>query len=87
MRAVSKRRPHSPRRALQNLGFTLDEVIDSLHARDGGNATCRSQRWRLETVLARIDAKISELEALRGHVTEVLHDCDQGECRFAAERP
>jgi DNA-binding transcriptional MerR regulator len=70
-------------RSLQGLGFTLDEVIDSLHRQDLGTATCASERWRLEAVLARIEAKLAELEAARAEVTGVLAECDGGECRFA----
>ncbi|MCZ7538022.1 MAG: MerR family DNA-binding protein [Acidimicrobiia bacterium] len=46
---------------MQALGLTLDEVVDALHATDQGGATCASERWRLEAVLERIDAKIAEL--------------------------
>ena len=38
-------------RRLQALGLTLDEVIEALHVADRGDATCRSERWRLEGVL------------------------------------
>src|ERR1044071_8069289 len=48
-------------KALQDMGLTLDVVIDALHAHDSGDATCDSERWRLEAVVDRIDAKIAEL--------------------------
>jgi DNA-binding transcriptional MerR regulator len=67
-------------RRLQHLGLTLDEVIDALHTTDGGDVTCASQRWRLEAVLDRIDTKITELEATRRHVHEVMTACDNGTC-------
>ncbi len=70
-------------RRLQGLGLTLDEVVDALHATDSGAATCESERWRLETVLERIDAKIGELRAVRREVTKVMGACDRGECVFA----
>jgi DNA-binding transcriptional MerR regulator len=70
-------------RRLQQLGLTLDEVIDALHATDQGDLTCASERWRLEAVLDRIDNKIAELEATRRHVREVLTGCDKGTCLFA----
>ena len=41
-------------RALQHLGFTLDEVIDALQAHDAGTATCESELWRLEAAIDRI---------------------------------
>ena len=69
-------------RALQGLGLTLDEVIDALQAHDRGGATCASERWRLETVLGRIDAKIADLKRVRRNVVSVLAECDAGRCRF-----
>src|ERR687890_237389 len=48
-------------RALQRLGFTLDEVIDALRAHDAGETNETNQLWRLEAVVDRIDAKIAEL--------------------------
>jgi MerR family transcriptional regulator, copper efflux regulator len=72
-------------RRLQQLGFTLDEVIDALHATDRGGITCQSERWRLESVLDRIDTKIAELKTARGQVQDVLSACDNGTCLFAAE--
>jgi DNA-binding transcriptional MerR regulator len=72
-------------RRLQQLGFTLDEVIDALHATDRGGITCQSERWRLESVLDRIDTKIAELKTARRQVQDVLSACDNGTCLFAAE--
>jgi DNA-binding transcriptional MerR regulator len=69
-------------RALQNIGFTLTEIIDALHRMDLGDATCATERWRLEAVLARIDAQMAELERVKRDVNTVLVDCDAGECRF-----
>jgi DNA-binding transcriptional MerR regulator len=48
---------------LQQLGFTLEEIIDCLHAHDAGNATCEGEMWRLDAVLGRIDARIAEAAA------------------------
>ena len=72
-------------RRLQQLGLTLDEVIDALHATDRGDITCTSERWRLETVLDRIDTKIAELQATRRHVEDVIAACDNGTCVVATQ--
>lgn len=69
-------------RALQDLGLTLDEVIDALHAHDQGGATCESERWRLEAVVERLDAKIAELRRARMAATRALEDCQNGRCRL-----
>jgi DNA-binding transcriptional MerR regulator len=70
-------------RALQNLGLTLDEVIDALRAHDAGRATCESERWRLEAVADRIDARIAELRRARRETLKALEECRAGRCRFA----
>ncbi len=69
-------------RTLQHLGFTLDEIIDALHAHDSGTATCDSELWRLEAVVDRIDAKISELRRTRRTITATMSECRAGRCRF-----
>ena len=71
-------------RAFQNLGLTLDEVIDALHAHDRGDATCESERWRLETVIERLDAKIAELQRARQATARALEDCQSGQCRLTS---
>ena len=70
-------------RGLQNMGFTLDEVIDALRAHDAGGATCDSERWRLEAVVDRIEARIAELRQARRHTMKILDECRAGRCRFA----
>jgi DNA-binding transcriptional MerR regulator len=70
-------------RTLQAMGLTLDEVIDALHAHDSGNASCESELWRLEAVLDRIDAKISELRRTRRTITATIGECRAGRCRLA----
>lgn len=69
-------------KALQELGLTLDEIIDALHAHDEGGATCESERWRLEAVIDRLDAKIAELTRARRAALDTLTDCQAGCCRF-----
>ena len=70
-------------RMLQSLGFTLDEIIEMLHAHDTGTASCDSEQWRLEGALDRIDTRIAELRRTRRLVTTALQDCRSGRCRFA----
>ena len=67
-------------RRLQGLGLTLDEIRDALHAHDTGDATCASERWRLETVRDRVEGKIADLTALRGLIDATLAGCDAGDC-------
>lgn|SRR5690554_4708047 len=71
-------------RELQRLGFTLDEIVEALRAHDSGGATCDSERWRLEVVVDRIEAKIAELHRTRERALRVLEECRAGRCRFVS---
>ena len=71
-------------RELQAIGFSLGEVVDALAAHDAGGATCETERWRLDSVLGRVDAKIAELLALRDRITAAEHACDTGKCLFSS---
>jgi MerR family transcriptional regulator, copper efflux regulator len=71
-------------RALQQLGFALDEVIDALRAHDSGTATCDSELWRLEAVVNRIDTKIAELHRTRRNIIATMAECRAGRCRFTS---
>lgn len=70
-------------RRLQGLGLNLDEVIDALHVSDRGDASCASERWRMEAVLERVEAKMTELRSVRTEIRRVLDACDSGRCVFA----
>jgi DNA-binding transcriptional MerR regulator len=74
-------------RALQHLGFTLDEATDALHSHDTGTATCKSEQWRMQAVIDRIDTKIAELQTTRHDVSETMDACQQGRCRFNSPPP
>ena len=69
-------------RQLQDLGFTLDEIVDALQVHDRGGATCASERWRLEAVSVRVDERIATLKATRRLLDRSLRACERGECRF-----
>jgi DNA-binding transcriptional MerR regulator len=69
-------------RELQAIGLSLDEIVQALAAHDAGNATCESERWRLDAVLDRVDAKLAELIALRRRVVDAQAACRSGDCLF-----
>jgi DNA-binding transcriptional MerR regulator len=69
-------------RRMQSVGLTLDEVIDALSAHDAGEATCESERWRLDAALDRVDARIAELKALRREIVSARTACESGHCSF-----
>jgi DNA-binding transcriptional MerR regulator len=73
-------------RELQAIGFTLNDTVGALAAHDAGGATCESERWRLDAVLARVDDKIAELTALRGRIVETQDACDRGRCILTRRR-
>jgi DNA-binding transcriptional MerR regulator len=67
-------------RELQAIGFTLADAVDALAAHDTGGATCESERWRLEAALARVDAKLAELNELRQRIVATQAACAGGRC-------
>lgn len=69
-------------RRLQGLGMTLDEVGDALRAHDRGDATCESERWRLDAVLQRTRARLAELAAVQEDIEAVLARCAAGCCEL-----
>jgi DNA-binding transcriptional MerR regulator len=69
-------------RRLQQLGLTIDEVVDALTAHEGNRATCASERWRLEQVEARIDAQMTALNHTRRLIQDALAACDAGRCQL-----
>jgi DNA-binding transcriptional MerR regulator len=71
-------------RELQAIGFTLADAVDALAAHDTGNATCESERWRLDAALARVDAKLAELNALRGRIVQAQDACSSGHCLLSS---
>lgn len=73
-------------KALQDMGLTLDEVIDALHTHDRGGATCEGERWRLEAVVDRIETKIADLERARQNALDILTDCRAGHCRLIPDQ-
>ena len=73
-------------RELQAIGFTLNDAVGALAAHDAGGATCESERWRLQAVRDRVDAKLEELAALRGRIVEAQDACAAGRCLFTARR-
>ncbi|MGH3347776.1 MAG: MerR family transcriptional regulator [Nocardioides sp.] len=74
-------------RQLQHLGLTVSEVVDALAAHDSGDATCDSERWRLEAVETRIEAQLAELRRTRRVVRDALAACEAGHCRLATSSP
>lgn len=71
-------------RELQAIGFTLNDAVDALAAHDTGNATCESERWRLQAVLDRVEARLAELTALRGRIVQAQEACTSGHCLFTS---
>src|SRR3954452_14091316 len=69
-------------RELQAIGFTLTDAVGALAAHDTGEATCESERWRLQAVLDRVDATLAELTALRGRILQAQDACATGHCLF-----
>ena len=74
-------------RSLQRVGLTLDEIVDALHAHDTGDATCDSERWRLEVALERVDQRIAELRTVRRSIRRAQVACESGTCGLTTIDP
>jgi DNA-binding transcriptional MerR regulator len=74
-------------RELQRIGFTLTDAAGALAAHDAGGATCESEQWRLQAVLDRVDAKLAELNELRGRIVQAQEACAGGRCMFTTRAP
>ena len=72
-------------RELQQIGFTLSDAVGALAAHDAGGATCESERWRLQAVLDRVDAKLAELQAVRQRIVSAQEACASGDCLFTTQ--
>jgi DNA-binding transcriptional MerR regulator len=72
-------------RELQAIGFTLSDAVDALAAHDAGGATCESERWRLQAVLDRVDAKLAELNATRSRIVQAQRACADGHCMLTTD--
>jgi DNA-binding transcriptional MerR regulator len=64
----------------QALGFTLEEIADILRSIERGGVDYAKGRTRLLRVLARIDAKMTELQTVRREVVAVLDRFVAGHC-------
>lgn len=71
-------------RQLQQLGLTVDEVVDALVLHGAGGASCASERWRLEQVEARIAEQIAALRRTHRLVRDTLSACETGHCRLVS---
>jgi DNA-binding transcriptional MerR regulator len=74
-------------RRLQGVGLTLDEIVDALQAHDAGDATCESERWRLDVALERVEQRIAELQAVRRTIRQTRARCSAGDCSLIHHEP
>ena len=58
-------------KAAQRLGLTLDEIREVLAFAERGQPPCGFVRDRLRAEVAAIDARIAELQALRGELADL----------------
>jgi len=59
-------------RRAQTLGLSLTEIADIIAVRDAGTAPCRHVRAVAQAKVAVIDARVAELQALRGELTRLM---------------
>jgi Hg(II)-responsive transcriptional regulator len=62
-------------RRAQDLGFTLQEITDLLGFWGDSTRSCRAVEQRATTTLQRIEEKISDLERMRGALSQYVTAC------------
>jgi Hg(II)-responsive transcriptional regulator len=67
----------------QHLGFSLREIKELLALREVPRATCGDVLVLAERKIAEIDAKISDLRAMRSALTKLLKGCTGGSTPIA----
>lgn len=70
-------------KSLQALGFTLDEIADNLADLDADDVNCEQGESRMQIVLDRVEARISELLTVKDNIEKVLDQCRSGNCHFS----
>lgn len=66
---------------LQDLGLSLDEILGMFDAIENvGDATCQEESFRIDAALARTEAKIRALRAVRKRLRLALRRCHEGRC-------
>jgi Hg(II)-responsive transcriptional regulator len=61
----------------QELGFTLDEIVELLHLDAGGPDSCEAVRALAEARKADLETRIADLQRMRDSLAELLATCDQ----------
>ncbi len=73
-------------RRAKDLGFTLREIAELLALRMTPDTTPAQVRDRVETKIGDVEAKLTELERIRGALTRMAASCEvhgpSGECPF-----
>ena len=72
------RRVHFVRQA-QELGFTLDEIAGLLRMWEDSATSCEQVADRASATLQRIDAKMAQLERMRGALAQYVAACRASE--------
>jgi MerR family transcriptional regulator, copper efflux regulator len=62
-------------RRSQDLGFTLKEIRELLALQDDKHAECADVRGAAENKLRSIQAKIADLEAIKGELSSLVDSC------------
>jgi Hg(II)-responsive transcriptional regulator len=61
----------------QQLGFTLDEVVELLHLAQGGPASCEEAKTMAHTRITDLQQRIEQLTGMRDALARLVDTCDQ----------
>lgn len=62
-------------RRIKHLGFTLQEIAAFLEMAEENSATCEQVSGKIQDKIATIDQKISELQAMKTAMTQLISCC------------
>ncbi len=63
----------------QALGFTLQEIVDLLNLRVSSAARCGDVQRRAQAKLARVEAKLKDLESMARVLRSLIQSCKAGQ--------
>jgi len=63
----------------QALGFTLEEIAGLLNLRVDSAASCGDVQRRAQAKLARVEAKLKDLESMAGVLKDLIKSCRAGQ--------
>lgn len=69
-------------KSVKELGFTLNEIDEFMHAWGDEDASCRNLTLHFTNKISRVDQQIALLQLIRTKLTQSLKRCESQDCEF-----